>query len=333
MNALSISYYSRYAQARITEAQRTIDQHVVCAYTGLCLGCGRPGPCDERDQAERTLEHHARRPNKLAGTALARPPDNRGHRWPNRSTPDPLGAGTMTGNLANTAIRTADGTVEPLRAACLALTEALERAEQQLDGVDHHLAQTTLATWNDALDHGWESLTMVYAGLADARHLHGAEPAHVGDVLAGLRAARRDAGRAAREVERVRHQLSTAEDRLRRAHADPRAHATARHWAAAGARLDLVAARLAIGTRALDRYAANLAGTPEPGTPEPGATSSATRLTRLLNRPRPSMSESVEGARTAARLVIRLRPYGGWRGFMARLRQNAREEFTRPWTA
>lgn len=330
MNALSTSYYSRYAQARITEAQRTIDQHVVCTYTGVCLACGRPGPCDERDQAQRTLAHHSRLPNRLADAALARPADNRGHRWPSRSTPDPArsGAGDMTGNLANTAIRTADGTVEPLRTACLTITEAVERATQQVAGVEHDLPRTALATWDSALGLAWESLTMVYAGLADARHLHGAEPARVGDVLAGLKAARLDAARAAHEVDRVRRQLSTSEDRLRRAHADPRAHAAAQRWTAAGARLDLVTARLALGTRALDRYAANLAGTAEPV-----AISATTRLNLLLNRPRPTTAQTVEGARTAARLVMRLRPWGGWRGFLARLGQNARKEFTRPWTA
>ena len=102
----------------------------------------------------------------------------------------------MTGALVKTAIRTADGTVEPLRTACLAAAEAVDRASRQVDGVEHELPRTGLATWDSALDLAWESLTMVYAGLAEARQLPGAEPTRIGDVLAGLKEARLDASRA-----------------------------------------------------------------------------------------------------------------------------------------
>ncbi|RKR87126.1 hypothetical protein BDK92_1399 [Micromonospora pisi] len=304
MNALSETYYRRYAQTRLAEARQTIDRHAVCAYTGVCLGCGRPGPCADRTRAQETLARYSH-------------PPNRSHRW-----------AEQTADTTRSAIRTADGTVEPLRAACLAATEAVERAGQQLDGVEHELARTALANWDNALVLGWESLTTVYAGLAEARQLPGAEPPQVGDVLAGLRQARLDAGRAAREIDRVRQQLTTAEDRLRRAYDDPRARAAARSWAVAGRRLDLVAARLALGTRALERYAANLAGTPEPATLTVDA-----RLHRLLARARPSGAQTRDGARSAALLLLRRHPFGGWRGFLARLRQNAWKEFIRPWTA
>ncbi|WP_326556827.1 hypothetical protein [Micromonospora sp. NBC_01796] len=323
MNALSETYYSRYARTRAAEAQQAIDRHVVSAYTGVCLGCGRPGPCDERDQAERTLAHYSRRTRNP-------PPDNRSHpsNWPIARHQSTSAKNPGANGLLNTAIRTADGTVDALRAACLAATEALERASQQVDGVEHPLPRTALANWDSALDLAWEALTTVYSGLAEARRLPHAEPHNIGYVLAGLKAARLGAGRAADQVDRVRRQLSTAEDWLRRDQDDPRALAAAERWAWAGRRLDLVAARLAIGSRALDRYAANLAGTPEPA-----PISVTVRLDRLLTRARPTVTQTREGATVAARLVVRRHPWGGWRGFMARWRHEAWKEFTRSWTA
>jgi hypothetical protein len=229
----------------------------------------------------------------------------------------------MTGSV-NTAIHTADGTIEPLRTACLAAQAAVDRASRQVDGVEHELPRTGLATWDSALNLAWQSLTIVYAGLAEARQLPGAEPARISDVLTGLAEARLDAKRASSEVDRVRRQLATAEDWLRRADGDARAHAAAQRWARAGSRLDLVAARLAIGTRSLDRYAAKLAGTPEPP-----AISLDVRLTRLLSRARPPATQIHEGARAAGRLVFKVYPWGGWRGFTARWRQEAWKEFKR----
>jgi hypothetical protein len=318
VNALSETYYSRYAQARAAEAQRTIDRHAVCAYTGVCLACGRPGPCPERNQAEQIFARYSR-------SLDAAPPDNRSRQWDRSPTPGTQLAG---GGSLNSAIRTADGTVEGLRTACLAATEALERTIQQVDGVEHPFPGTALATFDSAVDAAWESLTMVYAGLAEARRLPGAHPPNIGDVLAGLREARLGAGRAAREIDRVRRQLATAADRLDHARPDPRARAAARRWSIAGSRLDLVAARLAIGTRALDRYAARLAGTPEPA-----ALDLPTRLHRILSGPRPSVPHTRAGAQSAAKLILRFHPWGGWRGFMARWRHEAWKEFRRPWTA
>ncbi|MEV4628435.1 hypothetical protein AB0J90_19415 [Micromonospora sp. NPDC049523] len=329
MNALSETYYSRYARARAAEARQAIERHVVSAYSGVCLGCGRPGPCAERHQAERALARFSRRPGDPS-------PDNRSHpsNWSTarRHTISPERRGGD--GLLNTAIRTADGTVDALRAACLAATEALERANQQVDAVEHPLPRTAVANWDSALDLAWESLTMVYSGLAEARRLPHSEPVNIGDVLAGLKVARLGAGRAAHEVDRVRRQLATAEDWLRRDQDDPLALAlalalaAAERWARAGSRLDLVAARLAIGSRALDRYAANLAGIPEPA-----ASSVTARLDRLLTRARPTVAQTREGVRAAAGLVIRRHPWGGWRGFMARWRHEAWKELTRPWTA
>ena len=80
MRALTETYYGQYAQTRIDEAQQVVDRHVVCAYTGVCLGCGRPGPCGDLDQAQQTLARYARLPNRQPGASLARPPDNR-PRW------------------------------------------------------------------------------------------------------------------------------------------------------------------------------------------------------------------------------------------------------------
>jgi hypothetical protein len=80
VNALSETYYGQYAQARLNEAQQTIDQHIVCAYTGVCLACGRPGPCSELDNAQRTMARYARLPNRRPGASLAQPPANQ-RRW------------------------------------------------------------------------------------------------------------------------------------------------------------------------------------------------------------------------------------------------------------
>jgi hypothetical protein len=291
VNALSETYYSRYARARRSEAQRVLDQHVVCAYTGVCLACGRPGPCAERADAERTL---ARR-DHLNGPV-------------------------------STAIRTANGTIEPLRTACLAAQEAVDRATRQVGGIEHDLPRIGLTSWDSALTFAWQSLTMVYAGLAEARQLPGSEPSRVVDVLTGLAGARLDANRATLEVDRVRRQLTVAEDALRRADADPRALAAAERWARATARLDLVAARLAIGARALDGYAAALTGAPDPV-----GTTAGVRLTRLLTRVRPPATEIRRGTTAAGLLVLRVYPWSGWRGFMARWRREAWKEFKRSW--
>jgi hypothetical protein len=153
---------------------------------------------------------------------------------------------------ASPAVDTAPGTLDPLRDACLAAQSATERAYAHLRGVAHPLPRLSVARCDSALESAWSALISVYCGLADARRLPGVDRVRVADVLDGLRAAHADAARAADGASRVRRQLAVAEDRLRRADADPRAWAVADRWRAAAARLDLVAARLAVATRAID---------------------------------------------------------------------------------
>ncbi|MBM0279473.1 hypothetical protein [Micromonospora tarensis] len=83
----------------------------------------------------------------------------------------------------------------------------------------------------------------------------------VGELLAGLRAARVDADRAAALAARVRWRLGATEDRLRRTR-DLADAVAARRFAAAITRLDLVVARLAVGGCRLDRSVAALTGEP-----------------------------------------------------------------------
>lgn len=63
--------------------------------------------------------------------------------------------------------------------------------------------------WQDAITECWRALSLVYAGLAADRD---STAGSVGELLAGLRAARVDADRGAR----VRWRLGATEDRLRR---------------------------------------------------------------------------------------------------------------------
>lgn len=103
--------------------------------------------------------------------------------------------------------------------------------------------------WQDAVTECWRALSLVYAGLAADRNSPGGSAR---ELLAGLRAARVDADRAAALAARVRWRLWAAGDRLRptRIVADAIA---ARHVAAAISRLDLVGARLAVGGCRIDR--------------------------------------------------------------------------------
>ncbi|MFD0817222.1 hypothetical protein ACFQ0D_02555, partial [Micromonospora zhanjiangensis] len=61
MTALDRTAMADYADRRHAEARQTLDTHVTSAYTGLCLACGRPGPCEARQAAERTAAHYTRR--------------------------------------------------------------------------------------------------------------------------------------------------------------------------------------------------------------------------------------------------------------------------------
>ncbi len=45
------TYYGATAEARLAAAQRTLDTHITSSANGLCLICGTPGPCDDRESA------------------------------------------------------------------------------------------------------------------------------------------------------------------------------------------------------------------------------------------------------------------------------------------
>lgn len=282
MTALSDAGYASWARTRISEAREAIVRHAVCAYTGVCLGCGRPGPCATLTAARRTLAHHTHR----------RTNQRQDHTWyGHRQLP------MMTGDVS-TPLPT-----DELRAACLTVEAAVDRATRQLNDQPTH--------WSGALTDAWAALNLVYAGISEARKLPGAEPAGVRELVNGLAAARADAERAGGVVTRVRRQLAVAEDRLRRTSGDPAARIAAERWRTAIARLDLVAARLALGARAIDRYVDGLAGT-TPAPPKPRA--STVGPTAPL----------VTGARTAASVLLSLHPRTGWRGLLARLRRGQR---------
>lgn len=63
-------YYAAVALARIDEAQRICDEHVVSAWTGRCLGCDRLGPCSTRLGAEQRLKGYRRLPQRRPGASL-----------------------------------------------------------------------------------------------------------------------------------------------------------------------------------------------------------------------------------------------------------------------
>ena len=216
------------------------------------------------------------------------------------------------------AIDTATGTVDALRAACQSIETAVDRADAQLRGVDHPLPRAGLSRWDDALTDSWQALGLVYAGISEARQLSGASPANVADVLDGLRAARAEADRAAIEAARLRRQLATAEDRLRHAEADPRAWAAADRWRTAVARLDLAEARLAVGARAIDRYAEALAGIAPPARPVPSGAG--------VPRSTGAAVEITAGAKTTGAVLLVIHPWEGWRGYLARARREKQLE-------
>lgn len=144
-------------------------------------------------------------------------------------------------------------TVDDLRAAWLATISAADRAGAHLHGAG---PPGRRLPWQDAVTECWRALSLVYAGLAADRESPGGS---VGELLAGLHAARIDADRAAALAARVRWRLGATEDRLRRTRkvADLVA---ARHLAAAITRLDLVVARLAVGSCRIQRSVVALTG-------------------------------------------------------------------------
>ncbi|WP_422735997.1 hypothetical protein ACN263_20550 [Micromonospora sp. WMMD729] len=218
-----------------------------------------------------------------------------------------------------------DDAVDDLRDAWLATIAAADRAGAQLHGAG---APGRRLPWQEAVTECWRALGDVYAGLAADRA--SATTATAGELIAGLRAARADADRAATLAARARWRLAAAEDRLRRSHVGtvedrlrdspdgtaedpPRSRHTvyaedrlrrtpsaadvvaARRFAAAITRLDLVVTRLAVGGRRIDRSVAALTGVgadPAPSVPRSTA----------------STSELAQGCRVAMSLAARRRP-------------------------
>jgi hypothetical protein len=276
VTGLSPTGFTHYADQSYAEARQTIEVHTISAYTGLCLGCGRPGPCKELTAAQ-----------------------ERAHRYSQPGLPTPP-AGPPPQAVA---VISAAGTMNDLRQAALAITAATDRAAAQLDGVHH--PHRRLTPWHAALTDGWQALGLVHAGLAHARRLPDTPGGSAADLLAELRTARADADWAGALAAGVRLRLTVAEDQLRRT-GKPAALVAARNWAAAVARLDLLVARLAVGTRALDRYADSLTGAApaalavlpaRPCGPVPEIAAAATAVARLVasarRRTRPSLWANV----------------------------------------
>ncbi|MBO4207459.1 hypothetical protein [Micromonospora echinofusca] len=236
MTGLPATDYHELAVRRVAEARGTLAEHVVSAYTGLCLGCLRPGPCDDRRAALDDLARYG-------------PPAA-------RDEPSPT-------TVALTAVR---NDLDELRTACAAIVTAADRAGSVLHGTGR--LGNHPASFPRAVVDAWAALGAVYAGLDAARKLPEAPSGNVGTMLAGLRAARNDAARAAASARVVRLRLTVAVDRLTRTQT-PAGLVAARRLDAAIVRLDLVAARLAVGGRALDRYAAVLGHAGNPGRPKP----------------------------------------------------------------
>lgn len=297
MIALPVSDYLDFARERAAAARHVVDTHVTCAYTGLCRACGRPGPCPDQLAARLDLAHAA--------------------------------ATTAAPAATTAAVRLAAGAVDELRAACLTAEGANDRMAGQLDGSAHPLPAWARTRWDAALRDAWQALALIRSGLAEARQLDGADPASVDGVLDELRTARHDAQQAVTGLDRLRRRLIAAVDLLRHGDASPRARAAAGRWRAAITRLDLASARLAIGIQALDRYADRLSGAASEtgatdtgrGGTDGGTTPTHGRTPPVWRAPAGSAAEVAVGARTAAAVLLTYHPWGGWRGFLARVRR------------
>lgn len=51
----------------VTHAQATLDLHVTAVATGLCIGCGAPGPCPERERAMTVFKRSLQLPQRAPG--------------------------------------------------------------------------------------------------------------------------------------------------------------------------------------------------------------------------------------------------------------------------
>jgi hypothetical protein len=59
------------ARAHLAEAQRCLDLHITSAVTGRCVVCHEPGPCEEREVAERAFADRGLLPRRRPAAALA----------------------------------------------------------------------------------------------------------------------------------------------------------------------------------------------------------------------------------------------------------------------
>lgn len=240
------------------------------------------------------------------------PPPNQSPVWRRQpSTPIP----PVEESPAARALTGAAGSVDELRAACLAVESALDLADEQLRGSAHPLPRLTLTSWDDAWTQATAALDALRAGLSEARALPGVPPATVDGVITRLRAARREADHAIGLFVPLRRRLIAALDLTRRADASAAARVTANAWLRALERIDRATARLAVGAVALDRYLRNL-GDPAAAPATPSTVSTATA----------SPAATAAGARAAGAAVLLRYPWVGWRGVLARVRYDQRRD-------
>ena len=78
-------YYAAVAKGRIEAAQGIVAEHIASAWTGRCLECNEPGPCNTRIDAEGTLDRYQRLPRRTPGASLfgsdARPLPSNNFLW------------------------------------------------------------------------------------------------------------------------------------------------------------------------------------------------------------------------------------------------------------
>ena len=66
---MTASYLSRTVLDHLDQAQAELDQHVVTALTGRCVGCDEMEPCATRRRISATFAPHQRLPVRRPGLA------------------------------------------------------------------------------------------------------------------------------------------------------------------------------------------------------------------------------------------------------------------------
>jgi len=61
------TYYATTAEERLSEAQRTLDRHIVSSVSGRCIDCGQLGPCPAREAAALVFSRLLRLPVRRPG--------------------------------------------------------------------------------------------------------------------------------------------------------------------------------------------------------------------------------------------------------------------------